>query len=151
MPCAVDLPMALRLHDRESLQMAEQAVPSAQAFTTGMTARNDPGGSSGGLPGAFVVQGRAPLPVFWAPMPLPGLLQTSSSFADSMRALARSERSGAIFVFSSFCGRPCIEKVQPLPHQPIRAPRNYRQCGGTCVKGFHGQEACCTDWIHMVV
>ena len=39
--------MALRLHERESPDghVPEQAVPSAQAFTTGMTARNDPGGS----------------------------------------------------------------------------------------------------------
>jgi hypothetical protein len=61
---------------------------------TGMIVHNDPGG-------AFFVQGGAPLPVLWAPMPLPGLLQTSSSFADGMRALARSEQfsSFRLFVF----------------------------------------------------
>jgi hypothetical protein len=154
MPCAVNLPMVLRRHGRESLQMAmsqdkcPQLKPShVHHSITGMIVHNDPGG-------AFFVQGRAPLPVFWAPMPLPGLLQTSSSFADGMRAtLARSEGSGAIFVFSSFrlfVGADASRKVRPLPHQPIRAPCNYRQCGGTCVKGFHGQQACCTDWMHTV-
>jgi hypothetical protein len=95
---------------------------------TGMIVHNDPGG-------AFFVQGSAPLPVFWAPMPLPGLLQTSSSFADGMRAaLARSEGSGAIFVFSSFCGCRCIEKgaASPTPAnpRPLQLPtvrRNMRE------------------------
>jgi hypothetical protein len=95
-------PYALRCQSANGSAMAmsqdkcPQLKPSPVHHSiTGMIVHNDPGG-------AFFVQGRAPLPVFWAPMPLPGLLQTSSSFADGMRALARNEGSGAIFVFSSF-------------------------------------------------
>jgi hypothetical protein len=95
---------------------------SAQAFTTGMTARNDPGGSLGGpwASGAFFVQGKAPLPAIWAPMPLPGLLQTSSTIVVLQTACEHLREARDLEQFSSF--RPFVLLWAPMHREGAASP-----------------------------
>jgi len=83
--------------------------------------------------GALCAQGSAPLPVLWAPMPLPvvGILQTCSSVQSLQRGQACSVESCEQFSF--FCAAALQmhgEGAAAARPQPIRAASTYRRCGG---------------------
>lgn len=82
-PCAANLPMEINLDDREPLQMAMSRgqVSVAQARHHWHHWHHCPQRSrrSRRELGALCAQGPAPLPVRWAPMPLPGILRTCSA------------------------------------------------------------------------